>query len=314
MMNRALLRPVFRVVAGFVAAASLAYTAEAQRTGQRRDGAQRIDTTFAFNRNGEFRISVGGGEIRVTAWARSDVRVIAVGERGVISMETSPNSARIQVRPAGTSRARFEIRVPIGVRVLATTVGADVDVSGTQAELSLSTVTGRITASDGNGRSHIETAAGSVALQRFSGETRVGSMTGPITIDEIGGDLFLTTITAPTVIERADLTNLTVEAAQGNIDFSGRLSARGRHRIETFGGNIELRLPADLGATIDMESLNGKVHAVDFPVTMRARPATARGRESDRQEYTINGGGARISISTLNGGVFLRKLAAANRR
>lgn len=151
-----------------------------------------------------------------------------------------------------------------------------------------------------------------MTLQRFSGDTHVESMTGPVTISEIDGDVSLTTITAPTKIERADLTNLSVDAAQGNLDFSGRLSAQGKHRIETFGGNVELRLPADFAATIEMESLNGKLHT-DIPVVMRPRTATNQGR-TERQQYTLNGGGALITISTFNGGVFLRSPAASTRR
>jgi hypothetical protein len=124
----------------------------------------------------------------------------------------------------------------------------------------------------------------------------------------------LKTITAPVVISRADLASLTVDAAQGNLDFAGRLSAQGKHLIETFGGNIELRFPEDFGATIDMESFNGKLHAGELPVTVRPRTGT-EARDVNGQQYVINGGGgALISVSTLNGSVFLRKLAGTSRR
>jgi DUF4097 and DUF4098 domain-containing protein YvlB len=199
------------------------------------------------------------------------------------------------------------------VRVVATTNSGSIDVSGTQSDLTLRTVSGRISASDGAGNSRINTAAGRITLQRFSGETRIGTMTGPLSISEIGGELSLTTITAPTTIERADLANLTVEAAQGNFDFAGRLSPQGKHHIETFGGTVEFRFPSDFAATIVMESLNGKLHA-DVPVTLISRRDNNRGRASDSQQFTINGGGTLISISTLNGGVFLRRPPASERR
>jgi hypothetical protein len=274
---------------------------------------QRIDSTFAFSRTGELSISVRGGEVRVTGWARNDARVVAIGDRGTITMDASSSRIQLGVRPQTMSRAQFEINVPIGVRVNVSAASANIDVSGTRGELSLTTVNGKITASDGAGRTRIGTAAGTVELQRLSGESHVGSMTGPITITEIDGELSLTTITAPAKIRQADLSGLTVEAAQGNLDFSGRLSAQGKHNIETFGGNVELHFPADFAATIDMESLNGKLRT-DFDVTMRPRNTAGQARTGERQQYTINGGGALITISTFNGGVFLRRLAASTRR
>jgi DUF4097 and DUF4098 domain-containing protein YvlB len=275
------------------------------------DVRQRIDSTFAFSKTGELRISLRSGEVRVTGWARNDARVVAVTEQGTVNLLATQNQIRIEMRPPGMSRARFEISVPIGVRVIAETRAADIDVSGTQGPMSLTSISGEINASDGAGQSRIETAAGVINAQRFSGETRVRSMTGPISIDEITGDLTLTTVTAPAEVERADLSNLTVDAAQGSFDFAGRLGAQGKHRIETFGGSVELRLPPDFGAVIDMESISGKLHAPDFPVTMKPR---GQALNSERQQYTINGGGVLINISTFNGGVTLRRLAASNRR
>ena len=304
-----LARAVAVIVAGL-----LPMVAHAQRSGRQSVTPRRIDTTFAFNKSGELSISVRGGEVRVTGWARNDARIVATSERGTITMEASPDRARLEVRPQIASRARFEITVPIGVRVNVSGVTVDIDVSGTRGAISLATVSGRITASDGAGETQIRTAAGRVTLQRLSGHTDVESMTGPVTISEIDGDLSLNTITAPTKVEQADLTNLSVDAAQGNFDFSGRLRAQGTHRIETFGGNVDLRLPADFAATIDMETLNGKLHPIDFPVTMRSRGAGNQARSGDPQQYTINGGGTLITISTFNGGVFLRNLAASNRR
>ena len=304
---------LFLVRAVILAAICLAPIVASAQPGRAGAPRRRIDTTFAFNKSGELNVSVGRGEIRVTAWARSEARIVASSDNGMISMTASPDRIRLEMRPVVSGNARFEINVPIGVRVIATTNTATIDVSGTQSELTLTTVSGRISASDGAGRTRISAAAGRVTLQRLSGETRVGTLTGPLTIDEISGTLSLTTISAPTTIERADLTSFTVDAAQGNLDFSGRLRAEGTHRIETFGGNIDLRFPSDFAATIEMESLHGKLHAVDFPVTMLSRTNNGRGRDSDMQHYTINGGGTLIVISTLNGGVSLRK-AASDRR
>lgn len=273
---------------------------------------QRIDTTFAFDKSGDLTVTAGAGEVRITGWARPDIRIVAIRESGGLSLNASSSRVRVDARPQNMSRSRFEISVPIGIRVTVAGLSATVDVSGTQGEINVTTTRGRIAASDGSGHSQVVTSAGNVTLQRFSGDTRVTAMTGPLTISEVTGNLSITAITAPTTIERADLANLQFEAAQGNLDFAGRLAASGKHQIETWGGSVELRFPQDFGATLEMESLNGKLHA-DIPVTLRPR-GEGRNDRDDRQQYLINGGGALISVSTLNGGVFLRKMTTANRR
>lgn len=112
----------------------LPLAAGAQRPGRGTPARQRIDSTFAFNKSGELSISVRGGEIRVTGWARNDARVIAISETGRITMDASSSRIRLDVRPQIGGRAQFEISVPIGVRVNVSAVTADIDVSGTRGE------------------------------------------------------------------------------------------------------------------------------------------------------------------------------------
>src|SRR6185503_4154791 len=124
--------PVF--VAGF-----LPMIAAAQGNGRQNSSRQRIDTTFAFSKGGELRVSVRGGDVRVTGWARNDARISATGERGTITMDASSSRIVLDVRRQNTS-TKFEINVPIGVRVSVSGARANIDVSGTRSELSLTTV------------------------------------------------------------------------------------------------------------------------------------------------------------------------------
>jgi hypothetical protein len=292
----------------------MALAAPVTALAQRGPNRQRIDTTVAFSGNGEVTVSANDGSVRITGWARNSVRVTGSAERAGLRTTVTTGIVRVEVRPRNGS-AQLELYVPIGVRVRTSTRTADINVSGTQGDISITTAGGRITVSDGKGMSSIDAGAGRVTMQRFSGKTSVRTLTGSVNINEISGDLDITTITAPTTITSADLSSLRFEGGQGSLDFSGVLAAPGQHRIETLGGSVNLRFPGDFAATIAVASHNGRLHAVDFPVTLRP---SGRGRRDedheDRQEFTINGGGTLISISTFNGGVFLRRLGAQNGR
>ena len=293
------------------AVAALPAQQERERSGDR----SRIDTTFAFDKTGEVNLSLPAGEIRVTAWTRAEVRVTASSERGVISSSFSPNRLRLEVRSRGnTGQTRYEVTVPIGVRVSASVASGTINVSGTRGTLSLTSASGTITASDGAGRSEIETAAGRVVLQRLDGTTRVSAMSGQVEIADVTGDLEIEAVSGAVKIERASLENLRSETVAGSFDFAGTLAVRGRHEIQTVSGAVTLRFPASFAATVELASFRGELQSPDFPVTLRPTGGNDRGRNSERQQYSINGGGAHISIETFNGGVFLRKIGATERR
>jgi DUF4097 and DUF4098 domain-containing protein YvlB len=312
------MKTLLRLLACSTLASALPLHAQrgAQRSAQRGNERPQIDTTFAFSKSGEINLSLVSGEIRVTAWARDEVRVVASSETGEISSSFSPTRVRLEMRRRSgrTGRGRYDVTVPIGTRVSASAVSGSIDVNGTRSSLSLTTTSGPITASDATGRSEFETVMGRIALQRIDGTTRVSAMTGSATLAEISGDLEIEGVGATTRIERADLSSFRFEAVAGSLDFSGTLAAQGKHTVQTLSGSITLRVPGNFGATLELETLSGELRGADFPLTLRPTSGSDRGRTSDRQEYTINGGGARISIQTFSGSVFLRKIGAPERR
>jgi len=88
--------------------------------------------------------------------------------------------------------------------------------------------------------------------------------------------------------------NGTIHVAFKNAAGSGPLS------LKTVNGGITMEVPADIKATLDAKTVNGSIHT-DFPLTVQ-------GTISKRHlTGTIGGGGRRIDLETVNGGVELRK-------
>lgn len=75
------------------------------------------------------------------------------------------------------------------------------------------------------------------------------------------------------------------------------LTAEGRVEIETVNGGAELSLPAESKATITARAVNGGVRT-DLELQKTGDADSRR-----RLEGTLNGGGARVSVQTTNGGV-----------
>src|SRR5688572_14499813 len=90
------------------------------------DYQSRIDTTFAFDKRGTVTLSLSSGEIVVTGWNRDQVRVRARSERSVVRMDASPARLSLDLsRPRGGD-SRFEVTVPVGVRVSARATNGDI--------------------------------------------------------------------------------------------------------------------------------------------------------------------------------------------
>lgn len=89
-----------------------------------------------------------------------------------------------------------------------------------------------------------------------------------------------------------------------NGDITGRFSSsswEGALALETVNGSIDLSVPADFGADIRGETINGAIDLGEFPVTIRGKwgPKSFSG--------TIGKGGRRVTIETVNGSVRLRR-------
>ena len=96
-----------------------------------------------------------------------------------------------------------------------------------------------------------------------------------------------------------------VEASAVNggvhIELAAPLRADGRVDIETVNGGASLDLPNDSKATIAARTVNGRVSISGLDL-QRQGDDTRR-----RVDGTLNGGGARVSVSTTNGGVRLSR-------
>src|SRR6267378_4538188 len=82
------------IVAAVVATA-LPLAAKAQDEGVRIRGRTQIDTTVRLDRGGAVDLSLISGKIRVTGWDRSDVKISATIESGMLRF--SANSSRVSL-------------------------------------------------------------------------------------------------------------------------------------------------------------------------------------------------------------------------
>jgi hypothetical protein len=124
------------------------------------------------------------------------------------------------------------------------------------------------------------------------------TVNGGVQLDDVGGEVRATStnggvrgrIAAASLIE-ARTTNGGVE-----VDVTGPFAADGRLQLASVNGGVRLKLPADTRADLTARCTNGRV-SVDLPISVEGEQTRRR------LQGTINGGGARIDLQTVNGGV-----------
>lgn len=269
----------------------------------------RIDTTLAIERGGLVQLGVISGEIRVSGSSRQDVKLVATIERGRFDFSATRGRIALQSRSLRSeqSSAYVEVQVPVGTRVTATTVSGLVELRATLGEIVARSVSGRVNVQGGRERVDIQTVSGSLDVGDIQGQMSIEAVSASIDIEGAVGDLTAETVSGSIRLRRSRLSGLRAETVSGTISYEGSLASTGTYRMNTHSGSVTLTLPADVGATLELETFSGRI-ASDFPLTLQPGQATGRGK---RMEFTLGNGGARVTAGAFSGNINIRRGSAA---
>lgn len=123
-----------------------------------------------------------------------------------------------------------------------------------------------------------------------NGDVRARDLTGDADLHTVNGSI---DVTAAGIVE-AETVNGSIEAKIGRGDWTGAL------KFETVNGDLTLTAPEGLSTDVEASTVNGSVDS-DFPITVRGR------MERRHLRGTIGSGGRSLELTTVNGGIELRK-------
>lgn len=291
-------------------AAAVLLTAAPVAAGAQGEDRQKIDTTFAFEKNGVVDLGHVSGDIVVTGWTKTEVKIFATIETGYLESSLSSSRVRINARSrfGRMGHSRYELSVPIGTEVRASTVSGNVAVRGVAGEVTAKSVSGDVEVRDAGSRVELESVSGDITGSKLNGRIRVHTVSGDVELKDIDGEVTGKSVSGSLEASGA-LGNLEFESVSGDVTFVGDLKANASFRANTHSGDVQLTLPATLNANVEVQTFSGDFRT-DFPITVQPG-ANTRGR---RMSGTIGSGGGRISLETFSGDVHLRKGAARTTR
>jgi DUF4097 and DUF4098 domain-containing protein YvlB len=301
-MRRTLFR--YMCAAGALLGAS-PLAAHGQR--DRDEYASRIDTTFAFSRNGTVELQAYAGDIIITGWTREQVRVRATSERSALRLDASPSQVSLGLRSPGSRSkdTRFEVTVPAGVRIRANTSSGDIRVTGSKGEVEARTQRGDIVVEDAAGRVEINALSGDVEASHVAGDIRVTALSGDVRVRQVTGEVEVKTVSGGVSLRQARSRFVRLGSTGGDITFDGAIDATGRYELQTHSGDIDLVLPTNVSAQLTVSTYSGSVES-DFPLTLNPGLQGGAGSRGRAFTFTLGRGGTRIIAETFSGDVTIR--------
>jgi len=179
-----------------------------------------------------------------------------------------------------------EISLPQGANLKANLVDGRASLSGKFKEIQLTTVDGPIWLENIEGKLKLNTVDGRITISQGKGEAEIVAVDGDITIE-------------------GEIEPLKVQTTDGDIRAELAFGTKINHpwQLRTVDGDIEISLPPDLSADLDLETIDGSIRC---ELKMSLQTIMGMKKISGR----LNQGGPLISLKTVDGRIWLKEKLA----
>jgi len=262
-----------RILFNFVAAAILCAVGAATAS------AQDFRQSFNLSQGGSITIKNVSGDINISGYDGAAVEVTAFKEgrdRDQVSVENLSTANHILLRADYPHNCdcdaslRFEVKVPGSVSFNFERI---------------STASGNLNAENVMGHVEMHTASGNVLISGVSGEIRSSSASGTVRVKDSAG-------------------SVSANSASGDVEVElSRVEGDGDMRFSSASGNVNVRMPSTIDATVEMSTVSGSIET-NFPIEVKHNNygpgSRARGQ--------LGGGSRLLKISSASGDVSLKSL------
>jgi DUF4097 and DUF4098 domain-containing protein YvlB len=196
----------------------------------------------------------------------------------------------------------IEVWVPRGVRVEARTNSGDIAIHGTRGDVVAQTSSGEVSIVDVR-QVDATSLSGDVDVRQTTGAVTATANNGDVSVANAHGNIDATAISGDVSISRAVSKIVHGASTSGSVAYSGTVEAGGRYDLTTHSGDVELTLPRDASAQVDVSTWSGSVDS-DFSITIKPGSSIGGGM-TKHYTFTIGAGSARITAETFSGDIVI---------
>jgi len=265
----------------------------------------RLDTSVRLNLGGTVDLSLVAGKITVRGWELADVKVVASTQNGSLRFDATPNRVTLRVereQEGASSRgaASYDVSVPRGTRLRLQAGSGNVTVSGSQGEISATSVGGAINVSGARRQVALESVFGPITASQISGDLRAQNVSGSIRAENVSGRLEAWTVNGAIRVIGGRSNDIRTETVGGDIVYAGPVARGGTYDFESHSGTIRITIPP--GAHFRLETVSGTVQT-DFP---NGTAPAGRRPKGGRVEFTTGDGRAQVTARTFSGRILTK--------
>ena len=300
------------VVPLLLALATSAAGAQRSRRDYDRDYRSNVDTSFSFERRGLVSLTIGSGDIVVTAWDRDQIRVHATSESGGVRLDASSSRVVVEPRGGGGGESRYEITVPVGTRIVARAQSGDIAITGTHADIDARSQSGDIRIEDAANRLDVGTLSGDIEVHAAIGDVQIKSVSGDIRLTDLKGDFEGETVSGSIDLQNAVGRLVRSHTTSGDLSYEGSIDPSGRYELSAHSGDIRLGIPSNASAQLSVSTWSGTLDS-DFPITLRPGEHGIGSGQAKRFTFDIGSGQARIEAETFSGDITISSRGSSRR-
>jgi len=269
--------------------------------------AQQTDTTIPVQPNARIQIQNFAGSIRIRAWDRNAVRIVA-GESRRDEVRVQGRDAALTIatvsRSGVPSPLDYEVTVPVHASLDIVGTYTDIGVEGVRGSVSATTVQGEVTLRGGDGVISLKSVEGAVRVEDATGRIEVNGVNKGLTLRNITGDIAAETVNGSIVLDGIDSDDVEAETVNGRVTYEGTIKDRGRYRFGSHSGSIIVSIPERANATIAAVTYQGTFSS-RFDLPNVATDAASGPRR--RANFAFGSGSARVEVESFQGSIILAR-------
>lgn len=295
---------------------------------------EKINRSLDVSSNPYVQIEHVNGEAKVVAWDKSEVKITGTlsdrTEKFIFEKDGNEVLIKVKVKSSrgwgnwgSDDGDELEIFVPRQSKVFYNAVNADVEVEHVLGGARVETVNGEIDVKKLAGRIRLESVNGRIIANSLEGDVKIStvngtidsrssngkedsyeSVNGDIEVTSESGDINVETVNGDIELELGSVNQLNLDTVNGSIKAKLNLEENGEIDASSVGGSVYLYLQSDVSARFDIEGHAGGNITNNLSDD---RMQKAKYGPSRWLKFSLNGGSAKVNVSTVSGRVKLEK-------
>ena len=269
-----------------------------------------VTQTHPARPDGDVRIDNLAGTLKIRGWDKDQVRVTGTLGSLVKRLEINTGDSGISIKvvlphdvhSSGCDEcADLTIDVPVGSRLDASTVSADIDARGLTSAVRLGTVSGTLELDSSALRIDVHSISGDVTVSGSAKDAHItaSSVSGGVRVTGASGSLHAESVSGDVKVIDGHLIGAEMISTSGNLTFQSSLSTGGDYEFHDISGDEDLGFGLSPSAHFDVSSFSGDIDNSFGPRPKRASKYSP-GMEL---HFTSGSGSAQVSARTLSGDI-----------